>query len=125
MRDYVSLMVVFAGFACLGLPPTHVHAAPQKHQLLAVAQGDNAVVIFNVEGQTLTLAKQLPIGKGARELCVSPDGAHAYVSNGADNTITVIDLVAQKVTATVALPGIQRPDGCTVSPDSRKLYVTG
>jgi YVTN family beta-propeller protein len=67
----------------------------------------------------------VPIGKGAREVCVSPDGTHAYVPNGTDNTITAVDLTTHQPIATIVPPGMQRPDGCTVSPDSSKVYVTG
>jgi YVTN family beta-propeller protein len=108
------------------LAASALHAqAPSDHLLLAVSQGDSALAIFKVADRTLTPVKTLPIGKTAREVCVAADGKRAYVTNDNDNTVTVVDLATLATTATFALPTIKRADGCTTSPDSRKLYVTG
>lgn len=116
----ISVVGVFSLLAAL-----HGQPGPRDQLLLAVAEGEGALALIKIEGKTLTPIKMLPIGKGGREVCVAPDGKHAYVSNAADNTMTAIDLDAQTVIATIALPGVKRPDGCAASPDSKKLYVAG
>jgi YVTN family beta-propeller protein len=98
--------------------------AARERLLLAVAQGDNSLALVKVERKTMTAAGRLPIGKGARELCVTPDGNRAYVSNTTDNTISVADLNGRKIVATLTPQGMKGPDGCGVSPDGKKLYVT-
>ena len=101
-----------------------VQAEPGQDQLLvAISQGESALKIFKVAGNKLGAPVSVPIGKGAREVCVSADGRRAYASNDKDNTITVVDLEALRPIATIDLAGLKRPDGCTTSPDSKKLYV--
>ncbi|HEY2944196.1 MAG TPA: beta-propeller fold lactonase family protein, partial [Vicinamibacteria bacterium] len=108
---------------CLLAHPLAAQPAGRDHLLLAVSQNDKQLAIFKVDGRTLSPVKSLPIGGGAREVCIAADGRRAYVSNGADNTVTVVDLGTPKVLATIAPPGIKRPDGCATSPDSKKVYV--
>jgi len=99
---------------------------PSTDKLLVVVNRAPATAsIFKVDGASLTLLKNVPIGKTAREVCLSPDGRRAYVSNGDDNTISVIDLDTLAVVATIADPNIVGPDGGVVSPDGKKLYVVG
>lgn len=105
-----------------GLP---AQAASRDQLLLAVGQADHVLSLIRIEGKTLTPLKTIPIGKGARELCLSPDGNRAYVANDSDSTVTVVDLVAQEVVTTISLPAIKRPDGCAVSPNGQKLFVAG
>jgi YVTN family beta-propeller protein len=99
--------------------------AARDQLLLSVAQGDSTLSIVRVAGQALTLIKTLPIGTDTREVCVAPDGRRAYVSNDGEGSVTAIDLDAQTVVATIALPGIKRPEGCVVSPDLTTLNVAG
>src|SRR6266849_1596006 len=111
---------ILLGTFLLVLP---MQGQPKDHLLIAVSQGSNTLAIFKVGGNSLTPVKSLPIGQGAREVCVSADGRRAYASNDKDGTVTVADLEEPKAIATIALPGLKRPDGCATSPDSKKLYV--
>lgn len=128
MRKHVTTMASAAmcAIALLGLlTVTHAQSTPRDQLLLAVGQTDSTLSLIKVEGRTLTPLTVIPVGKGPRELCLSPDGNRAYVSNDPESTVTVIDLVAQKVVTTISLPAMKRPDGCAVSPDGKKLYVAG
>jgi YVTN family beta-propeller protein len=82
-----------------------------------------AAVRMSTTDQTLKLLKVLPTGKGPQELCLSPDGKRAYVSNRSDISVTVIDLDNLTVASTISDPGMKNPDGCLVSADGSKLYV--
>jgi YVTN family beta-propeller protein len=59
----------------------------------------------------------IPVGRGSEGFDVSPDGKEAWVANAQDGTVSVIDIAAKKVTATLAanVPGANRlkftPDG--------------
>lgn len=109
--------------AALSIAP-HGQPASREHLLLVVSQTDNKLVVYKVEGRALSPAGTIPIGNGVREVCVSADGNRAYASNDKDNSVTAIDLETLKPIATIPLTGLQRPDGCGTSPDSKKLYVT-
>ena len=50
-------------------------------------------------------------------------GPKAYVGNFKDNTVSVIDTVAEKVVATI--PVAAGPHGIVISPDGRWVYVCG
>jgi YVTN family beta-propeller protein len=59
----------------------------------------------------------IPVGRGSEGFDVTPDGREAWVANAQDGTISVIDIAAKKVVATlgVNVPGANRlkftPDG--------------
>lgn len=115
----VAFAAVASGAAGLAAQPP-----ARPHLLLAVSQADNKLAVFKVEGQAMNPVASIPIGNGAREVCVAADGRRAYVSNDKDNSVTVVDLESLQATATILLPGLVRPDGCGTSPDSKKVYVT-
>jgi YVTN family beta-propeller protein len=98
---------------------------PAREKLLIVTNSfdDNASVFRMQGGSAASSVKTIPTGKRPTEVCVSPDGKRAYVSNSGDATITVLDLDALTAAATVAVPGLKVPDGCAVSADSKKLYL--
>jgi len=91
--------------------------------LVVVNRAPGTVSLYRAEGAALTLVKNLPAGKAPREVCLSPDGRRAYVTNQGDTSVTAVDLNAATVIATISSPEMKAPDGCAVSPDSRKLYV--
>jgi YVTN family beta-propeller protein len=70
----------------------------------------------------------LPTGIGPHEAAVSPDGRLAVVSNYGGptpgSTLTVIDLGAAKVDATIDLGEPARPHGLAWLPDGKRVAVT-
>ena len=57
-------------------------------------------------------------------IVLSPDGAHAYVTNGRGGSISVVDLAP--LTVGRAIEGVApRPWGIGVGPDGKTLYVAG
>jgi YVTN family beta-propeller protein len=72
---------------------------------------------------------RVPTGDGPHEVAVSPDGVTAVVANygirGAPgNTLTVIDIPAKSVRATIDLGDYHRPHGIQFLPDGRQVMVT-
>jgi YVTN family beta-propeller protein len=65
----------------------------------------------------------IPVGRGAEGFDVSPDGKEAWVANAQDGTVSVIDIRAKKVVATLAVnvPGANR---LKFTPDGRQVLVT-
>lgn len=86
-----------------------------------------ALLVLNKEEATLAIVDpsngkvigKVPTGEGPHEVDVSADGRHAFVTNyGArtpGNSLSVIDLVAQKELHRVNLLPMQRPHGITVA----------
>ncbi len=85
------------------------HAASS---LLVLSKSDTTLSI--VDPATLKVLARMPSGPDPHEVVASADGKFAYVSNyggGAYNTITVVDLVAQKTLAPVDLGALRGPHG--------------
>lgn len=85
-----------------GFPPPPAPATPPP----APPKGWNVTII--------------PTGGGVEGFDVSPDGKTLWAANADDGTVSVIDIVAKKVTETLTLPGVLAnrlkftPDGKTV-----------
>ncbi|MGB6744015.1 MAG: YncE family protein [Terracidiphilus sp.] len=65
----------------------------------------------------------IPVGHGSEGFDVSPDGKEAWVANAGDGTLSVIDIAAKKVVATLAVnvPGANR---LKFTPDGRLVLVS-
>jgi YVTN family beta-propeller protein len=65
----------------------------------------------------------IPVGRGSEGFDVSPDGIEAWVANAQDGTVSVIDIAAKTVAATLAVnvPGANR---LKFTPDGKLALVT-
>jgi YVTN family beta-propeller protein len=65
----------------------------------------------------------IPVGHGSEGFDVSPDGKEVWVANAQDGTVSVIEIAAKKVTATLAagVPGANR---LKFTPDGKLVLVT-
>ncbi len=65
----------------------------------------------------------VPVGHGSEGFDVSPDGKEAWVANAGDGTVSVIDLAAKKVVATldVDVPGANRLE---FTPDGKRVLIS-
>ena len=109
--------------ALLGLPSSAQAQPAARPPLVIVTNGGDATVSIFDASSAPKLVATVPVGQEPRELCVAPDGNHAYILNRADNSISVIDLASFKATATITNPKLKRPEGCAVGADSKRLYV--
>jgi YVTN family beta-propeller protein len=108
--------------ACFAVGNALAQSTP-SNSLLALAKRDSTLAI--VDPATLKVVAKVPCGPDPHEVIASPDGKLAYVSNhggGAYNTISVIDLVAQKALAPIDLGVLHGPHGLTFA--GGKLYFT-
>jgi YVTN family beta-propeller protein len=91
--------------------------------LLVLSKRDHTLVI--VDPGTLQVVARMPSGPDPHEVEASTDGKLAYISNygfGAYNTITVVDLVAQKTLRAIDLGVLHGPHGLDYV--GGKLYFT-
>jgi YVTN family beta-propeller protein len=65
----------------------------------------------------------IPVGHGSEGFDVSPDGKEAWVANAQDGTVSVIDIAAKKVVATVAV-NVSGANRLKFTPDGSRALVT-
>jgi YVTN family beta-propeller protein len=91
--------------------------------LLALSKTDQTLSI--VDPTTLAVVARVPAGPDPHEVIASEDGKFAYISNyggGAYNTITVVDLLAQKALLVIDLGALRGPHGLAFA--GGKLWFT-
>ena len=125
-----SAALLAALAACARPQPTSPDAAPPPtdRPVLLVANKLEATVSVHELPEGRVLAT-LPTGAGPHEIAVSPDGARAVVSDYGGQlelgrTLTVIDVPALAVIATIDLGEYRRPHGIAFLPDGRRVAVT-
>ena len=99
-------------------------SAAETSALLVLTKDENALAI--VDPVARKVVGRVPTGEAPHEVTASADGKLAFVANyGArnpGNTISVIDLAAQKELRRVDLGPLRRPHGITFA--EGKVYFT-
>jgi YVTN family beta-propeller protein len=98
---------------CVQLARLKGETTPQT-ALLVLSKADQTLAI--VDPATRKVVARMPSGPDPHEVVASTDGKLAFISNyggGAYNTITVVDLIAQKTLAPVDLGPLRGPHGLT------------
>jgi YVTN family beta-propeller protein len=91
--------------------------------LLALSKGEQTLSI--IDPTTLTVVGRIPSGPDPHEVIASEDGKSAYISNyggGTFNTITVVDLLAQRALPVIDLGALRGPHGLDFA--GGKLWFT-
>lgn len=100
---------------CVFLPiATAAPAQAPSPALLVLEKGDRSLAI--VDPDTLKIVARVDAGEDPHEIVASEDGRFAYISNyGAfstpGQTLTVVDLVAQRTLSPVSLGALRAPHG--------------
>lgn len=117
-KPWIAVFLTAAAGAIVAQPlPTPSPA------LLVLSKHDHTLSI--VDSRTLQVVARMPSGPDPHEVEAATDGKLAYISNygfGAYNTITVVDLVAQKTLNTIDLGVLRGPHGLHYV--GGKLYFT-
>jgi len=109
----------------VSLWPAGAGAQSPTPALLVLEKSDNALAI--VDPSTFKIIGRVPSGPDPHEIAVSSNGQLAYISNygglGSElNTISVVDVAAQKKIAPISLGALHSPHGLWYCGD--KLYFT-
>ncbi len=84
-----------------------------------------ASIVSLADGHTIV---KMPVGDGPHEIAVSPDGRWAMAANYGGttpgNSLTLLDLRAQKTIKTIPLGDYRRPHGIAWLPDGKRVVVT-
>ena len=117
IRQFTALLALSTFATAAGAAET-----PQT-SLLILGKSDQSLSI--VDPASLQVIAKLPSGPDPHEVIASDDGKFAYISNyggGTFNTITVVDLVAQKTLPVIHLGALRGPHGLAFS--GGKLWFT-
>ncbi len=108
----------------VGLNPSGVTANPKRNEAYVVNSGsrggNGSVSVINTEKNAV--AATIPVQKQPYFLDVDPSGNWAYVANSGSNSVSVLDLKAQRQLAVVGTgesPGMAR-----MAPDGKTLVVS-
>lgn len=80
-----------------------------------------AGAVWAIDTGNDTVLAKVPVGVHPAHVVLTPDGRFAYVTNGGDNTVSVVDASAQRLVATI--PVGKYPHGVRISPDGKQAYV--
>jgi DNA-binding beta-propeller fold protein YncE len=77
-------------------------------------------------GDASQMLAEVPVGKEPRFVAIAPNDARAYVTNGADGTMSVIDLTAATPVAlgTAIDVGVE-PRGIAITPNGTYAFIAG
>jgi len=95
----------------MGLVASVTMARPAEAHRAYVANSDSKDVLVDRDTN-----KPIPVGRSPREVAVTPDGKHLYVTNVGENTVSVIDTDKTMVVGKVGL----WPNGVAVKPGGKK-----
>ena len=68
------------------------------------------------------MSAPITVGNAPEQVAITPDGKHAYVTNNADGTVSVITTATGAVSAPITVGS--RPIGVAITPDGKQVYVT-
>ena len=101
--------------------PTFVSVSPDDKRLYVACNYGNTLQVW--DAATLTLIKEVAVGKGAYNVEPSPDGKLVLVTNKKDQSVSLID--AARLVEVARIPTSKKiVHGVAYSPDSRLAYVS-
>ncbi len=101
--------------------------SPDRRLLYISHWGGNELVVWDTE--TRKIKQRIPVGDSPNDLILNEKGTLAYVACADDNSVSVVDLIQNKVVETlVATLYPDAPTGSTsnsvaLSPDEKTLYI--
>ncbi|MBS1920029.1 MAG: bifunctional YncE family protein/alkaline phosphatase family protein [Bacteroidetes bacterium] len=101
--------------------------SPDKKILYISCWGCDKILFFDIKQQKISI--EIPVGDNPNELCQTKKGDYLFVSNGNDNSVSVINTKRKKVVETLnaALyphsPQGSTPNGLSLSADEKTLYI--
>lgn len=98
--------------------PRGIGFQPGGKWIVVANESEDLVEIYDHDWN---LHKKIQTGKRANGVVVAHDGSRAFVSNGGDGTISVIDLTSLTISASYNVE--KRPWNMALTSDDKKLYV--
>ena len=76
-----------------------------------------------VDAESLSVIREIPVGREPFGLAFSPDGRRLFVANAQSREISVIDTTRHRLTQNIAVPS-ELPVWVAAAPDGTYIYVT-
>lgn len=105
--------------------PSSVALTPDGQlALVACPTCNQLVVIDRATRKTVQIfGEDEGIGREPRQVVVSPDGTHAYVSAYVGDSVTILERRGDRFLVTAQVPLGRRPLGMSLPPDGQTVYV--
>ena len=101
--------------------PTYVSVSPDDRTLYVACNTGNTLQVW--DAATLSMRAEVPVGKGAYNVEVSPNGALVIVTNKKDRSVSLVD--ARSLTELARIPTTKPVvHGVAWSPDGRYAYIS-
>ena len=108
-----------------GPKPSGLAFTPDGTRLVVTLLGqtvDAAGAVTVIDCTSGEVAAPVPLGAQPERIALSPDARRAYVVNLHSKSLSVFDVDASVIVATIALPG-ELPFNLLVSPEGERVYV--
>ena len=119
---------------CVGIAPHNIQAssdgamlfavgilAGEDHDMAAAMSIRRRLLVLNSTAVARKPVADIEVGCMLAHVIVDKPGARAFVTNGGDNAVSVIDLAARQVVKSIAVGSL--PHGLRMSPDGRTIHV--
>ncbi len=106
--------------------PTAVAITPDGRTLLAACSTAGTVMAIDASYPRSGARQSLTVGKNPVQISVTAAGAYAFVANGGDGTLAILDVWGGPMEATVVQKGLKvgtQPAGVALSPDGLEVVV--
>jgi DNA-binding beta-propeller fold protein YncE len=104
-----------------GVRPHCAMIGPKDGLLYVSTELDNAITV--IDPATLKILHTLPTGQTESHMfCISSDNKRAYTANVGPGTVTVIDIPAKKIIATIPISKVTQR--ISISPDDRWVFTS-
>src|SRR5262249_29162827 len=111
------------------------NAAPSRSTTIALTSDETRLVVVNREANSVSIIRvknkngndvgvkvaEIGVGEEPRCVAVSPDDRFAFVTNGIGATVSVVNLVQNRVVKEIKVG--TEPRGCALTADGSLLYV--
>src|SRR5262252_301665 len=129
----ITVVVLLA--ALTAAAPEKANAAPGRSTTIALTSDESRVVVVNRDANSLSIIQvknkhgndvsnkiaEIPVGEEPRCVAVSPDDRFAFVTNAISATVSVVNLVQNRVVKTINVG--TEPRGCALTANGTLLYV--
>lgn len=105
----------------VGEPAADGHAHAHGGNAHGANEAKGLLLILDTAGLGAKPVTEIVVGAHPAHVIADPRGERAFVTNAGDNTVSVVDLAARKLIATIGTG--RYPHGLRMSPDGREAYV--
>lgn len=105
--------------------PMQFEITPDGRTMIVGGEMSGQLLIFDLsDPMNPSIVQTLNLGGSPWNPTFTPDGRHAYVPLKRADAVSVVDMIEHTKSTVITGDGLSEPDGSTVRPDGRYVYVT-